>query len=51
MTFAKLPLDFVYDWRAPLLWLGIVVVVAALASLVPARSAARLAVRETLAYE
>ncbi len=51
MTFAKLPLTYIYDLRAPLLWLVIVVAVAALASLLPARSAARLAVRETLAYE
>lgn len=51
MTFAKLPLDYVYDLRAPVLWLGIVVVVATLASLAPAYNAARLRVRETLAYE
>jgi putative ABC transport system permease protein len=51
MNFARLPLSYVYDLRAPLLWLVIVVVVAALASLLPAYSAARLAVRETLAYE
>jgi putative ABC transport system permease protein len=51
MNFAKLPLKYVYDLRAPLLWLVIVVVVAALASLLPAYSATRLAVRETLAYE
>jgi putative ABC transport system permease protein len=51
MTFARLPLNYVYDLLAPVLWLGIVVVVAALASLIPARNAARLAVRETLAYE
>jgi putative ABC transport system permease protein len=51
MTFAKLPLTYIYDLRAPLLWLVIVAVVAALASLLPARNAAHLAVRETLSYE
>jgi putative ABC transport system permease protein len=51
LTFAKLPLEYVYDLRAPLLWLAIVVVVAALASLLPARNAANLRVRETVAYE
>jgi putative ABC transport system permease protein len=51
MTFARLPLDFVYDLRAPLFWLVIVIVVAALASLLPAYNASRISVRETLAYE
>lgn len=51
MTFTKQPLTYVYDPRGPLFWLVIVVVVAALASLVPARNAAGLSVRETLAYE
>jgi putative ABC transport system permease protein len=51
MTFARLPLSYVYDLLAPVLWLVIVVIVAALASLIPARNAARLAVRETIAYE
>jgi putative ABC transport system permease protein len=51
MVFAKLPLSYVFDLSAPLLWMVIVVVVAALASLAPAYSAARIAVRETLAYE
>ncbi|MCB0089682.1 MAG: FtsX-like permease family protein, partial [Caldilineaceae bacterium] len=51
MTFAKLPLTYVFDLRAPLFWFLIVVVVSALASLLPARNAANLSVRETLAYE
>ena len=51
MTFIKQPLTYIYDPRGPLFWLVIVVVVAALASLVPARNAAGLSVRETLAYE
>lgn len=40
MTFAKQPLTYIYDLRAPALWLVIIVVVAALASRVPAASAA-----------
>jgi putative ABC transport system permease protein len=51
MNFAQLPLSYVFDLRALPLWLLIAVGVAALASLVPARAAARLSVRETLAYE
>lgn len=51
MTFAKLPLTYVFDLRAPLFWFLIVVLVSALASLLPARNAASLSVRETLAYE
>ncbi|MEZ4673779.1 MAG: ABC transporter permease [Caldilineaceae bacterium] len=51
MTFAKQPLTYIYDGRGPFFWLVIVMVVAALASVVPARNAANLLVRETLAYE
>jgi len=51
MAFLKRPLSFGFDWRAPLMWVGIVVAIAALSSLLPAWSAARLSVRETLAYE
>ena len=51
MNFAQLPLTYVFDLRALPLWLLIAVVVSALSSLVPARSAARLSVRETLSYE
>lgn len=45
------PLSYTYAFYAVLLWLGIVTVVAAVASYLPARSAARLTVREVLAYE
>lgn len=51
LTFAKLPLSYIFDLRAPIFWLIIVVGVSALASLIPARNAASLSVRETLAYE
>jgi len=33
------------------IWLGVVVVLSALASAIPARNASRLTVREVLAYE
>lgn len=45
------PLSYNYAFYAVLLWLGIVLVVSTLASYVPARSAARLTIREVLAYE
>jgi putative ABC transport system permease protein len=51
LTFLERPLDFQYNWLGPLLWLLIVVVVSVVASLLPAYSAARLSVRETIAYE
>jgi putative ABC transport system permease protein len=51
MNFAQLPLTYVFDLRALPLWLFIAIVVSALSSLIPARAAARLSVRETLAYE
>lgn len=34
-----------------LLWLGVVIVLSAVASMLPARNAARLTIREVLAYE
>ncbi len=46
----SLPPD-VYSWNGLFLWLAVVLVVAALASLLPAQRAARLTVREVLAYE
>ncbi|NJN84818.1 MAG: FtsX-like permease family protein [Caldilineaceae bacterium] len=51
LTFARLPLTFVYDLRAPLIWLMVVLVIAALSSLAPARNAVNVSVRETLEYE
>jgi putative ABC transport system permease protein len=47
----SLPLEFVYSVDGALLWLGIVVVLSALASLWPALRASRVSVREALAYE
>ena len=43
-------LDYQYNWSAVAIWLGIIVVVSALASLFPARGAIRISVRDSLAY-
>ena len=51
MNFAQSPLTYVFDLSALPLWLLIATVVSGLSSLIPARAAARLSVRETLAYE
>jgi putative ABC transport system permease protein len=51
MAFLELPLHFRYNWFGPLLWLMIAVFISAVASMVPAYNAARLSVRETIAYE
>jgi putative ABC transport system permease protein len=45
------PLSFSYSLPGVGLWLGIVVLLSALSSFIPARSASRLTVREVLAYE
>ena len=46
--FFKTPLDFYLSPQAALLWLALVVLLASLSSLMPARRAARLTVREAL---
>jgi putative ABC transport system permease protein len=48
---AGTPLTFSYSMTGVWLWLVVVVVLSALASLIPARNASRLTVREVLAYE
>jgi putative ABC transport system permease protein len=50
-TLMQLPLDFSYSVGGMALWLLIVVVLSALASLWPALRATRVSVREALAYE
>jgi putative ABC transport system permease protein len=45
------PLNFVVAYEGYLIWVTVVVVLSALASYAPARSAAKLTVREILAYE
>ncbi len=50
-TIFNAPADFVLTLRGFLIWLAVVVVLSLLASLLPARSASRLTIREVLAYE
>jgi putative ABC transport system permease protein len=47
----KTGLDFVVDWRGPLVWLAVSLALAVLASAVPAWRAGRLSVREALAHD
>lgn len=51
MAFMQAPLSYTFSTTGALIWLGGVIVLAALASFLPARSASRLSVREVLAYE
>lgn len=43
--------SYIFSTNGALLWLGIVIVLAGIASFLPARSASRLTVREVLSYE
>jgi putative ABC transport system permease protein len=45
------PIDVVFTATGYAIWLGVVLVLSALASVLPARNAARLTIREVLAYE
>jgi ABC-type antimicrobial peptide transport system permease subunit len=45
------PMGYVVDWIGVAIWLGLVVVISALASLWPAINAARMTIRDALAYE
>jgi putative ABC transport system permease protein len=49
--FLGAPLQYSYSAGGLLLWLGLTIVLAVAASAVPARRAARLAIRDVLAYE
>jgi putative ABC transport system permease protein len=51
VSFLRAPLNYTFSLQGALLWLGAVLLLAAVASLLPARNAARLSVREVLAYE
>jgi len=51
LAFTKTPLSYTFSVGGVLIWLVVVVILAALASFLPARSASRLTVREVLAYE
>jgi putative ABC transport system permease protein len=45
------PIPVVFTYTGYAIWLGLVLVLSALASILPARNAARLTIREVLAYE
>ncbi|NWG20925.1 MAG: ABC transporter permease [Chloroflexi bacterium] len=51
IAFFQTPLTFAFSTGGALAWLALVVTIAALASILPARNATRLTVREVLAYE
>ena len=50
-TMLNVPLTHIFPWQGLGLWLVFILVLAVLASIIPARSAARLIIRETLTYE
>jgi putative ABC transport system permease protein len=50
-TMLNVPLTHIFPWQGLAIWLAFVLGLAILASIVPARGAARLVIRETLAYE
>jgi len=45
------PIDVVFTYTGYAIWLGLVLALSAIASILPARNAARLTIREVLAYE
>lgn len=49
-TIFNMPLDYAYSLTAVAMWLGIVLIIAIVASILPARNAARVSVRDSLAY-
>lgn len=50
-TLLRTPLKMIFPLTGPLMWLGLVILLSIVSSLLPARSASRLSIRETLAYE
>ncbi|WP_322511256.1 FtsX-like permease family protein [Chloroflexus sp.] len=51
MALLNIPLIWTYSFPAIWMWLGVVIIFALLSSVLPARAATRIAVREALAYE
>ena len=51
MALTDAPLSYTFSTKGALLWLAIVLILAAMASLLPSLNASRLTVREVLAYE
>lgn len=50
-VFVRAPLDFLFDWRGPVVWLAFSFTLALAASALPAWRAGRLSIREALARE
>jgi putative ABC transport system permease protein len=50
-AFIRSPLTYTFSAGGGVLWLAIVILLAALASILPARNASRVSVRDALAYE
>jgi putative ABC transport system permease protein len=50
-SFLQAPLNYTFSFGGALVWLGAVLVLATVASVLPARNATQLSVREVLAYE
>ncbi len=45
------PAQFAFTWQGFVIWLGLILVLSVVASIIPARSASRMTIREVLAYE
>ena len=45
------PLDYIFSIPAVLIWLGLILIISIVASLIPAQTAAKLTIRDTLSYE
>jgi len=45
------PLDYIFSVPAMLMWLGLMIVISVIASIIPAQNAARLTIRDALVYE
>ena len=51
VSILTVPLDYSFAVKGLILWLGVVILLSTIASLMPARNAVRLTVRDVLAYE
>jgi putative ABC transport system permease protein len=51
MAIFQSSMDYHFDYWAAFIWLGVILVIAALASLIPALNATRINVRQSLSYE
>lgn len=45
------PSDFIFTWQGFVIWLVVVIILSVVSSIIPARHASRLTIREVLAYE